>query len=634
MPVKRLGSTTPAAETDALLALADVASVASVMITNKGGIDSVVTVYLNPIEGGNAVDQRVHLVANLVISAGQTFETFRFALAVNDTIYVRSSTANVSFSANAVYEVEGKSNIKYQSTQPGFPQVGDIWVNSDNGNVSLYTGSSWNTISSIAPEGPTGPTGPLGDTGPTGPTGPQGASVYILGTYATLQGLELDNPSGNVGDGYIVGSNLYIWSELNEEWALVGPIVGPTGATGATGQLGAIGPTGPTGPQAVAINLLGSVADIASLPSTGNTSGDAYYVSAEMSVYAWNGSSWNNVGPIQGPTGPTGPTGATGETGSTGPTGPTGATGITWRSSWSSVIAYSINDVVEYFGTSYIAIQPSTNVLPSSTPLVWQVLSSVGATGPTGPLGPTGPEGGPTGPTGPTGPQGASGATGPESTVPGPTGPTGPTGPSGTRWRGSWAPVISYSTNDIVRYQGSSYIAIVASTGNVPSTSPTEWTLFASVGDTGPTGSVGPTGPTGPGGGTIDVLNTTDSTSFVALFEDATGSQPGKTNTGLTYNATTQTLKAAQIETASISAPVDLVGTYTLASPTTITLDPVDEIFNDAPMRLVNKTVSQLSTLVASVGSVVFCTNESGGAVPAFYDGTNWRRFTDRNIVS
>jgi hypothetical protein len=33
-------------------------------------------------------------------------------------------------------------------------------------------------------------------------------------------------------------------------------------------------------------------------------------------------------------------------------------------------------------------------------------------------------------------------------------------------------------------------------------------------------------------------------------------------------------------------------------------------------------------------GSMIFVTNETGGAVPAFADGTNWRRVTDRAIVS
>jgi hypothetical protein len=34
------------------------------------------------------------------------------------------------------------------------------------------------------------------------------------------------------------------------------------------------------------------------------------------------------------------------------------------------------------------------------------------------------------------------------------------------------------------------------------------------------------------------------------------------------------------------------------------------------------------------VGAMIYVTNESGGAVPAFSDGTNWRRVTDRAIVS
>lgn len=32
--------------------------------------------------------------------------------------------------------------------------------------------------------------------------------------------------------------------------------------------------------------------------------------------------------------------------------------------------------------------------------------------------------------------------------------------------------------------------------------------------------------------------------------------------------------------------------------------------------------------------TMIFVTDESGGSVPAFTDGTNWRRVTDRAIVS
>ncbi len=101
-----------------------------------------------------------------------------------------------------------------------------------------------------------------------------------------------------------------------------------------------------------------------------------------------------------------------------------------------------------------------------------------------------------------------------------------------------------------------------------------------------------------------------------------------------TYNSTTNTLTVVNLIASSINPPSTLTGTYTISSPTTITLDPTDEIINDAPMKLKNYTVAQLGSLTSSVGAMVFCTNETGGSIPAFYDGTNWRRVSDRAIVS
>lgn len=96
----------------------------------------------------------------------------------------------------------------------------------------------------------------------------------------------------------------------------------------------------------------------------------------------------------------------------------------------------------------------------------------------------------------------------------------------------------------------------------------------------------------------------------------------------------TGTLTTDTLVVSTISAPTNLSGTYSITSPTTITLDPTDEIINDAPMKLLSRTVSQLSSLVASAGSMVYCTDETGGAVPCFYDGSNWRRVTDRAVAS
>jgi hypothetical protein len=49
---------------------------------------------------------------------------------------------------------------------------------------------------------------------------------------------------------------------------------------------------------------------------------------------------------------------------------------------------------------------------------------------------------------------------------------------------------------------------------------------------------------------------------------------------------------------------------------------------------LYNRTVAQLSVLTPAAGTMAYCTDETGGAQPVFYDGTNWRRMTDRIVIS
>jgi hypothetical protein len=243
-------------------------------------------------------------------------------MTVGDKIWVAASTANASFSTTVAYESSGRSNIVYQSTQPGFPQVGDIWVNSSTNAVGLYTGSGFNTVATIAPTGPTGPTGPQGGLGVTGPTGPEGSGISVLGSYATIELLEADNPTGQIGDAYIVVSDLYIWSDLNSEWFNAGAFVGPSGPTGPTGPsvTGPTGPTGgagPTGPSGGPTGPTGASGAAGATGATGPTG---------ASVTGPTGAT-GAASTVTGPTGPTGPS-VTGPTGAS-VTGPTGATG-TW----------------------------------------------------------------------------------------------------------------------------------------------------------------------------------------------------------------------------------------------------------------------------------------------------------------
>jgi hypothetical protein len=317
MPVKRLGVASPAAYTNSFteLAEADVACVASVIIANRGGVELNATVYVEPVESPGSPSNYVYIVNSLVVGVGQSFETFRFAMAVGDKIWVASSTSNASFSATVAYESSGRSNIIYSSTQPGFPQVGDIWVNSSTDEVGLYTGSGFSTVATVAPTGPTGPTGPLGGIGPTGPTGQQGSGISILGSYATIELLEADNATGNPGDAYIVSPDVYIWDDQNSAWINSGPFVGPTGSTGPTGPA-VTGPQGPTGPEGPTGPSGGPTGATGATGPTGATGATGMSVTGPTGATGATGAASTVTGPI-GPTGPsvTGPTGATGATG-------------------------------------------------------------------------------------------------------------------------------------------------------------------------------------------------------------------------------------------------------------------------------------------------------------------------------
>lgn len=116
--------------------------------------------------------------------------------------------------------------------------------------------------------------------------------------------------------------------------------VGPAGPAGPQGVTGPAGPQGIQGPQGLpgargadgtSVTILGTKANESELPATGNTNGDGWIIGDDL--YVWDGSAWNNVGPIRGPqgdvgpAGPAGPVGPTGPQGSTGPTGPVGPQG-------------------------------------------------------------------------------------------------------------------------------------------------------------------------------------------------------------------------------------------------------------------------------------------------------------------
>ncbi len=115
---------------------------------------------------------------------------------------------------------------------------------------------------------------------------------------------------------------------------------------------------------------------------------------------------------------------------------------------------------------------------------------SRGKQGPPGPEGPVGPMGseGPRGKRGPAGPKGKTGCQGKR----------GPPGPAFV-WRGPWKSNEEYYKNDVVYFEGSSFIAVMNNCNSPPFSNDCVWEIMA-LGVQGPPGPQGEQGIPGPQG--------------------------------------------------------------------------------------------------------------------------------------
>ena len=236
MPITRLGLANPGANSITTLVTANRGYVASVIIANKNNQTVLSSVYLVPVGAVYTDATAATIVKDLEIGAGQSFETFRFALNTGDRIQVIGNSAGLSYSVTAAYETDGRQYVNYSATAPNSPQIGDLWIKTDN-SVSFWNGSVW--IDSLT-VGPTGPTGSVGAAstiaGPTGPTGPSGGPVGPTGPTGSTGGIGSTGPTGAGATG---------------PTGPTGAAGTPGGPTGPTGSDGPTGPTGATGPSAL-----------------------------------------------------------------------------------------------------------------------------------------------------------------------------------------------------------------------------------------------------------------------------------------------------------------------------------------------------------------------------------------------
>ena len=250
------------------------------------------------------------------------------------------------------------------------PIPGKFWMRTvgSSGFLYIWANDQWEFIGGGGGEGPPGPQGPEGPEGPQGPAGPQGE-----------QGIQ--GQQGEQG------------------------IPGPQGDQGIQGPEG---PQGPQGEDGFGISLQGSLDYVGPPVGIVDPQPGDLWIDSNGDGWAYDGSTWTNVGQIQGPPGPAGPQGDTGaqgpqgQQGIQGPAGPTGDEG------------------------------------PQGPQGDQGIQGPAGPQGEQGPQGSQGPQGdmgqkgdtGDEGPQGPQGPQGEDGVQGPVGPV-GPVGPEGPEGPPG-----------------------------------------------------------------------------------------------------------------------------------------------------------------------------------------------------------
>jgi len=83
----------------------------------------------------------------------------------------------------------------------------------------------------------------------------------------------------------------------------------------------------------------------------------------------------------------------------------------------------------------------------------------------------------------------------------------------------------------------------------------------------------------------------------------------------------------------AVTLTAETAGTGADNVPLTITAGGTSHVISGSPLRLPSFTVATLPS-AATAAAMIYVSDETGGAVLAFSDGTNWRRVTDRAIVA
>ena len=135
-------------------------------------------------------------------------------------------------------------------------------------------------------------------------------------------------------------------------------------------------------------------------------------------------------------------------------------------------------------------------------------------------------------------------------------------------------------------------------------------------------------------GNYIDFGGSSTATAYNIVGSGGVPQMTGAANYKISFTSTSIYLQAG---TSWNTLKVDNSGglTYTYNNVLMHTTSANGLIMNGGSLKLKSYTVAGVpSASTHGAGAQIFVTDEAGGAINAFSDGTNWRRVTDRAIVS
>ena len=97
MAISRLATSNPAANTDILLYTAPRTILSSIIATNKSSTPATIRAWIIPLGQDAVVSNYSFISYDTPVGGTDSLETFRFPVMTGDKVYIRASSANISF---------------------------------------------------------------------------------------------------------------------------------------------------------------------------------------------------------------------------------------------------------------------------------------------------------------------------------------------------------------------------------------------------------------------------------------------------------------------------------------------------------------------------------------------------------